>query len=186
MAADKKIALTNEDIEDALHIYNVETISYDDIPRYHNVVDMFEENDSRHIIGNNCKVIFIPSDKRDIGHFVCVLMRTPTLYEWFDSTGIPPDMANELLNEKEENKEKRYFTDLIKRSGSNIKFIFNESELQPLNGSNTCGKWIVSRIFAMKTSLKDYLEVIDSIEGMSPDTAIAKLYTIPSSAHQRK
>ena len=48
--SEKKIPLTDQDIENVLQMYNVETISYDDFPTYENLTHMFNENNSTFIV----------------------------------------------------------------------------------------------------------------------------------------
>lgn len=163
----KTIPLSNVMIENFLKCYNTKYFHYDDFINYTNINDVFDNT--------NFRIIYLPSDHNNVGHWVVMFRRDNNLIEYFDPMGIKPDECNKWLNTQEENKNKTHFNDIIS-STPNMKYIYNNSQLQASN-SILCGKYVISRIIAMKTKLQDYLNILGNIEDR--EAFIDQMYTIP-------
>lgn len=162
-------ALYTSELENFLKCYNTTFLNYDDLPRYNSIFDIFENN--------NFRILYISSDYRPIGHYVVVLCRTDDVIEFFCSYGYAPDSHNKLMNRSAENKSKTFYHDLLAKTPE-VKTIYNSTKLQGPR-TNTCGKFCILRILSMKTKLKDFLKLLDCIDGVTIDRFVDKLISVP-------
>ena len=165
---DVQIPLSNLDIENFLQCYNASYINYNELASHASMHDIFD--------ASNFRIMHLPSDISDIGHWVVILRRTDSLFEYFDPMGMAPDASNVRLNRKPENKSKKYFRELIARTPG-ATFIFNAQPLQDPT-SLVCGKFVIARVLSMKTQLKEYIDLLLSIS-TNLDEFMNKTITIP-------
>lgn len=163
-------ALYSLEIETVLSFYNTSYFNYDELPNYNSIHDVFEPH-------NNFRIINVSSDKKKKeGHWIAIFRRNDNLIEYFDSKGLPPDIACMFTNKLKVNKNKRYYTELLAKTPE-IRTLYNTVKLQK-DRTNTCGKWVLSRILSMGTPLDTYVKMMNNITG-DKDVFINRLYTIP-------
>lgn len=121
-------------------------------------------------------ILLYPLEKRNVGHWVCLLKRDDGTIEFFDSYGEKPDQPIQELTAGKRNEldlEKEVLMDLLKQSGAKI--VYNSHPFQKLKpGINTCGRWCVSRLAFHKMPLNDFKKLIDDME-IEPDKAVVAL-----------
>ena len=164
----EEIPLSNLEIENFLKCYDTTYINYNELASTASMHDIFD--------ATNFRIMHLPSDHSDIGHWVAIFRRTDDLFEYFDPMGIAPDESNKRLNSKPENRSKKYFRELISRT-PNARFIYNAQPLQSPD-SLICGKYVIARVLSMKTQLKEYIDLLLTIS-TDLDVFINKTITIP-------
>lgn len=109
----------------------------------YNISDLFKKQ--------KCFILFInnPMDP-DIGHFVAFTTRKNEVY-YFDSYG---NKTNEIIL----NTHPKIMEWLI---GSGMKFFINESSLQDMDSSQTCGRYALMRCLLNKLSNEEFKELIN-------------------------
>jgi len=99
-------------------------------------------------------VLFIPSDRTEIGHWQVLINRNDKTFEFYDSFGYKPDAINQVLNDDPENKSKTSIKDLMVPG---TQLVSVDVPFQNTR-SNNCGRFVISRILAMKLTAKQYAE----------------------------
>jgi hypothetical protein len=134
-------------------------IKYSDLADYETINDLLPND-------KDFKVILIESSANQ-GHWVCV-MKYNNVIEYFNSYGSKPEydfkfistMIKHLLGQGG-----NLLTKLLKTKTKNQKIYYNKKKFQKINDSvNTCGKWCVARILAMKLGfeLDDFINKVQS------------------------
>jgi hypothetical protein len=114
---------------------------------------------------NFCVIFIEPLVENTIGHWVCAFYRhlkngKPAV-EYFNSLGEPP--SEKLITAFD-----RW----------NIDYSTNHVQLQG-KYSNTCGKWIISRILSQDISLKEFVAIfLENSVFKNPDEIVDKLYRL--------
>lgn len=116
------------------------------------------------VFGNRFFTILFINFGMEIGHFVLLSHLTDSkgneFLEYFDSTGskVP---------------------EIVKKLGqvNNLPIRFNTQKLQK-EGTFTCPKWVISRIYSLPTSLEKYTKIFTSNDKFSPDEIVDILYIL--------
>lgn len=144
----KGIALSGEQLERFLSSFNTTILRYDELPSFNSIHDIFQDSDFR--------VLFIPSDRSEIGHWQVLINRNDKTFEFYDSFGFPPDGINKILNDDPQNQSRTYIKDLMV-PGTRL---ISVNEQFQNKKSNNCGRFVIHRILAMKMPAKKYTELM--------------------------
>ena len=144
MSKARGIALSGNQLERFLGAFDTTILRYEDLPSFNSIHELFDTSDFR--------VLFIPSDRSDVGHWQVIINRNDKTFEFYDSFGYKPDAINKIINDNPENQAKTYIKDLC-IPGTRLVSVdipFQNSK------SNNCGRFVISRVLAMKLSAKKY------------------------------
>jgi hypothetical protein len=128
-------------------------------------MDEFLNNDLAYSFKDNTfQVIFIEPVEGNIGHWIVVFLREgkngKPVIEYFNSTGIrPPEVAVATFDKW------------------GVDWLYNPVQLQSLT-SNTCGKWVISRVMAQDVSLNEYVAIFMENKEFSPDEIVDRLFRV--------
>lgn len=145
------IALSGNQLERFLGAFNTTILHYDELNSFNSIHDIFTTSDFR--------VLFIPSDRSEVGHWQVIINRNDKTFEFYDSFGYKPDAINKIINDMEENKSKTYIKDIMPQG---TRLVSVDVPFQN-NKSNNCGRFVISRILAMKMNAKKYAELLIQI-----------------------
>lgn len=145
------IALSGSQLERFLGAFNTTILRYEDLPSYNSIHEIFDSSDFR--------VLFIPSDRSEIGHWQVIINRNDKTFEFYDSFGYKPDEVNKILNDAPENQAKTHIKDLMPQG---TRLVSVDVPFQNTK-SNNCGRFVISRILAMKMPAKKYAELLIQI-----------------------
>lgn len=112
---------------------------------------------------NYFAILFKKNPHSEIGHWTCMIKWDDYQYEYFDCLAEPP--AQNILNS-------------VMIKGGTLEVL-----TKPLmhHEGIICGKWVISRISSIPTSLKEYTKFFKSIsKKYSPDSVINLLFNLPS------
>jgi hypothetical protein len=133
-------------------------LKYSDLKNYKTIEDLLPENIDYKII--------LTEWKSNQGHWTCIL-RYGNIIEWFDSLSGQPDselkyvpkIISRFLGE-----DKKILTKLIDTS-KNFTVIYNKKKLQKnIQGIDTCGRWILSRVLGLVLKHQDLVQYLNFIE----------------------
>ena len=163
-------ALSQAQLENFLSGYDSTILSYDDLPQYGRLLDIFANQKYPF------RVIFLGSDTHAIGHWVLIMNRTDKTFEYYDPLGYPPDVLNKYMNRDTTLQNRTYFADM---TADTEKLTFVNQPLQDKK-SNNCGRFVIDRILKMKMKSKEYYALMKHIQSyMNLDTYLIKSLAIP-------
>jgi hypothetical protein len=149
--------MSDGDIERYLGPHTV--IKYSDLVNYKNINELLP-NDT------DFKVI-LTEQELNSGHWCC-LLKYKNIIEWFDSYGMRPDGQFTYINNITKHllgQGGNPLTKLLKNGKrKDQKVFYNKRRFQVTdNNINTCGRWCVARILAMRVGyeLDDFIEKVD-------------------------
>lgn len=133
-------------------------IKYSDLADYNTINDLLPND-------KDFKIILIESSVNQ-GHWVCV-MKYGDIIEYFNSYGSKPEydfkfiptMIRHLLGQGG-----NLLTKLLRTKNKGQKIYYNKKKLQKINNNvNTCGRWVVARVLAMKVGyeLDDFINKVE-------------------------
>ena len=139
-----------------------------DVIRYESDIKNFSDIDSLFEDTNSYFAVLFKSnnDPNDpVGHWTCLLKHDEQTYEYFDCLGDPvPDNIIEAVAE-----------------GYGVEKLFSLTKPLMDRDGIICGKWVISRILAAKSSLEEYYNFFTkNITGKKPDDVINFLFNIPT------
>ena len=130
---------------------------------------------------NSSKILLVESEYSK-GHWVGLLRYGNTI-EMMDSYGIHPDDELSFVSNLQKvllGQDNKYLTHLLKKLPKGMKKIHNKKRLQKIvNGSATCGRFVILRIILMQDfgfTLKQFQDFItrwSKKTGLSPDELVA-------------
>lgn len=127
---------------------NSEVMKYNELVNYRTIDDLLPLNIDFRII--------LVEQERNVGHWICVL-KYKTIIESFNSYGKDIDKQKDMfgtIKNKLLGQQTDYLTKLVKKS--DYKYVINKTPFQSkINGINTCGRWCILRIIAMKDLYMD-------------------------------
>lgn len=173
--AQQAIPLSNRDLEDFLSMYGHQPIiRYDDL----------DGKTLEEVLGDqDYRIVFLSSDTRDIGHWVCLILHTcSNVVELFDSMGpLHVDESHAKINDRPENKKKNYLErimmDYCSRTGAAMQW--NTVQLQKRHSKvTTCGRHIIARLLSRKIPLCKHIEIFAGHKKYTPDQLVTMLYTL--------
>lgn len=127
---------------------NSEVMKYSEIKDYRTIDDLLP-------LPIDFRIVLVEQEK-NVGHWVCFL-KYKNIIESFNSYGKDIDkqkdtfgaIKNKLLGQQTD-----YLTNLVKKS--KYKYVINKTPFQAHeDGINTCGRWCILRIIAMKDLFMD-------------------------------
>jgi len=127
---------------------NSEVMKYSDLANYRTIDELLP-------LPIDFRIVLVEQEK-NIGHWVCILKYRDVI-ESFNSYGKDIDrqkdtfgaIKNKLLGQQTD-----YLTKLVKKS--KYKYVINKTPFQSKkDGINTCGRWCILRIIAMKDLFMD-------------------------------
>jgi hypothetical protein len=127
---------------------NSEVMKYSELANYRTIDDLLP-------LSIDFRIVLVEQEK-NIGHWVCIL-KYKNVIESFNSYGKDIDrqkdtfgaIKNRLLGQQTD-----YLTKLVKKS--KYKYVINKTPFQSKEeGINTCGRWCILRIIAMKDLFMD-------------------------------
>lgn len=157
----KQYSLSNTELKKYLCRDRAHIISYDQLPRYSSIFDIFGDMDY---------FILLYQTSPDYGHWVCVINHKDSI-EFFDSLGHHPD--NELSKIK--NAPYPYLTYLLASSKKPV--IYNNVPLQSRR-TNVCGRWVAARINMRDIPLRDFQRIFTDNTYFSPDELVVRMIRI--------
>lgn len=102
-------------------------------------------------------VVYLTNPTNQVGHFT-LLSHFDDAIEYFDSTGNPtPDIIKKFARKNK------------------MKLIENKKKMQGTT-SNTCAKWVISRILSLPLQLGNYQKIFTSHRYFTPDEIVNNLY----------
>jgi hypothetical protein len=133
-------------------------IKYSDLADYSNINELLPND-------KDFKIILVESSVNQ-GHWVAI-MKYGDIIEYFNSYGTKfeydfkfiPTMVKHLLGQGG-----NLLTKLLKTKDKGQKIYYNKKKLQQINDNvNTCGRWVVARVLAMKLGweLDDFINKVD-------------------------
>lgn len=151
--------LSNRALDNFLRGYlHKSYIAYNELPKVRHINDLFG--------GDGFRILIYDNDDSSIGHWALIICRDSKkgLYEYFDSYGNAPDVADHIIN----GTKNTYLLDLFKRSNIN-EVEYNDVPLQKHKRKNgklsmTCGKWVLHRIIMITTRLDEYVKQLKHME----------------------
>ena len=127
------------------------------------------------------KILLVESEYSK-GHWVGLLRYGNTI-EMMDSYGIHPDDELSFVSNLQKTllgQDKKYLSHLLKKLPKGAKKIYNKKRLQKIvNGSATCGRFVILRIILMQNfgfnlkQFQDFLMRWAKKTGLSPDELVA-------------
>lgn len=91
------------------------------------------------------------------GHWTCVFNQGDKI-EFFDSLGVIPDDELRIMGS---GNSKPLLLRLLHKTGKKI--IYNHRRLQRSEeGINTCGRWVIARLFTKDYPLETFLKIFDT------------------------
>ncbi len=161
------------DLENFADVHDLTVVEYDKLPSFNSIEELF--NDKVHV------VLFYSSDYTDVGHFVLFSHLEnnpdPPFFEYFDPTGLRPDVACKKLNKGKELKNRKYVMEFCKRVGMET-VVSNGRKLQ--GNTMVCGKWCILRALSISTPLSDFLEIFKKTK-LKPDVICDRLIRVKRS-----
>ena len=134
-------------------------IKYSDLANYSNINELLPKD-------TDFKVV-LTEQEYNSGHWCC-LLKYKNIIEWFDSYGMRPDGQFTYINTIKKNllgQGGNMLTKLLKNGKDKNQTVFyNKRRFQVTdNNINTCGRWCVARILAMRVGyeLDDFIEKVD-------------------------
>lgn len=106
-----------------------------------------------------------PDPNKPIGHWTCLIKHDDETYEYFDCLGdpVPPNILEAIADGYG-----------VSRLDVLTKPLMKRDEI-------ICGKWVISRILAAPSSLREYFSFFtEKVKGMNPDEVIDLLFNIPT------
>ena len=150
--------LTGEDIKNLLKqdVKKVKIVRFSDLYKYKTLQELLPKK-------NSFIVIFFETESYSRGHWVAIF-RYNNSFEYYDSYGLTEKEDYSLIpnSTKKDLNEKDYLKDLFK----NNLVIENTKDFQKWdNKINTCGRWVVVRIFLFLQGydLKHFIKQIDNL-----------------------
>ena len=154
------ISLSNDKIYDLLN-GTVNIMSYPELTA-------FEDLESA--LGDYGALVLLYESKKNYGHWTLIFKRDKNTIEFFDSYALFPDDELKHIDieyRRKNNQLYPHLTKLLYDSGYNIEY--NDYLLQKkINGMNTCGRHVVTRLYFRKMSIDEYINMIKQM-GMTPD-----------------
>ena len=136
----------------------------DDIMKYSELADV---NSIYDILPHDrsSKILLVESEYSK-GHWVALLRYDNTI-EMMDSYGIHPDEELSFVSNLQKTllgQDKKYLTHLLKKLPKAVNKVYNKKKLQKIvNGSATCGRYVVLRIVLMRDfglNLKEFQDFL--------------------------
>jgi len=135
---------------------NSEVMKYNELANYRTIDELLP-------LSIDFRIVLVEQEK-NIGHWVCIL-KYRNVIESFNSYGKDIDrqkdtfgaIKNRLLGQQTD-----YLTNLVKKSKYN--YVINKTPFQSKEeGINTCGRWCILRIIAMKDLFMDLEQFKDMV-----------------------
>lgn len=134
-------------------------VKYSDLKNYQSINQLLPEDTDFRII--------LTESKPNCGHWTCV-MKYKNILEWFDSYGVKPDGEFRYINKMVRTmlgQDGNVLTKLLKETKTpDQKVYYNKRRFQNgADGVNTCGRWCIARILAMRIGyeLDDFINKVD-------------------------
>ena len=133
-------------------------IKYSDLANYNNINDLLPND-------KDFKIILIESSVNQ-GHWVAI-MKYGDIIEYFNSYGTKPEYDFKFISNMIKHllgQGGNLLTKLLKTKDKGQKIYYNKKKLQRINDSiNTCGRWVVARVLAMKVGweLDDFINKVE-------------------------
>jgi hypothetical protein len=142
---------------------NINIVIYNTISQYSNIDE---------VLNGRPTVILFEMTENNSGHWTCMFKEKGTVY-MFDSYGLDIEQEKKYMNKKMFRKA-NYLSMLLKRCP--YKLDVNRTKYQEMkNGTNTCGRHCVVRIWNKNlndSQYKDYIEGLCSENNCNPDELV--------------
>lgn len=127
---------------------NSEVMKYNELANYRTIDDLLP-------LSIDFRIILV-EERNNVGHWICVL-KYKDIIESFNSYGKNIDKQKDMfgtIKNKLLGQQTDYLTNLVKKS--DYKYVINKTPFQSSKkGINTCGRWCILRIIAMKDLFMD-------------------------------
>ena len=134
-------------------------VKYNELKNYSTINDLLPEP-------TDFRIILLES-KPNVGHWVCV-MKYKDILEFWDSYGVNPKgefkYISKIMNKLLGQNENELYDLMAKTKHPHQKCYYNKRRFQSNNdGINTCGRWCIARILAMRIGyeLDDFINKVD-------------------------